>query len=756
MRAVTFILGLLFGVQALFAQPIQKHNLRFNSIPTRWDEALPLGNGMLGALVWQKGNTLRISLDRADLWDLRPVKELDSLNFQMVVEAVQSGKYDRINRLGDLPYDRDPAPSKIPGAALVFNVEALGSVKKSELDLAAATAHIEWKNGVKFTAFVHAQSQVGWFRFVNLKSEVNPEIVPPKYSVNGNHAEGNQVVDGSNLSRLGYKQGELVKGNGIQSYTQQGWGGMSYMVVVSWHRMGDVLEGTWSITSNYPHVSTPQSKADVLVDSALQQGFDRQHLGHVAWWKNYWGQAAIAVPDPVIEKQWYLEHYKFGAASRRNAPPITLQAVWTADNGNLPPWKGDYHNDLNTQLSYWMAYSGNRMEEGMSFIDWLWNNRDVFKSYTKQYFGVDGLNAPGVNTLVGKPMGGWIQYSLGPTVGAWLGHHFYLQWRYSMDEQFLKEKAYPWIKDVAVYFEQLSVWENGKRKLPLSSSPEYNDNSISAWFKRPTNFDLALIKWTYKAAEEMAKELGESDDAIRWAKLAKEWPDFSVDQNGALMIAEGTPLHGSHRHFSHMLGIHPLGVIDPDRSREDKQIVDATLSLVAKLGTRAWVGYSFSWMANFYARNHQGDSAALYLKRFATNFCSPNSFHLNGDQRGGQYSAFTYRPFTLEGNFAFASSLQEMMIQSHWGFVELFPAVPSAWRDCRFEKLRAEGAFIISSTLKGGAVSSVTVLSEKGKELRLRNPFEGSFKVNGKLIKAKKGEVVEIATRPNESLILSL
>ena len=124
----------------------------------------------------------------------------------------------------------------------------------------------------------------------------------------------------------------------------------------------------------------------------------------------------IISTDTVLEKQWYLEQYKFGSAARANTPPISLQAVWTADNGRMPPWKGDFHHDLNTQLSYWPSYSGNHLDLEVGFLNWLWENKAEAEAYTRKYFEVDGLNFPGVSTLQGKAMGGWIQYSCGPTV----------------------------------------------------------------------------------------------------------------------------------------------------------------------------------------------------------------------------------------------------------------------------------------------------------------------------------------------------
>lgn len=134
-------------------------------------------------------------------------------------------------------------------------------------------------------------------------------------------------------------------------------------------------------------------------------------------------------------------------------------------------------------------------------------------------------------------------------------------------------------------------------------------------------------------------------------------------------------------------------------------------------GTSAWVGYSFAWQGNIYARMHQGDAAAKVLRTFAQCFCLPNSFHANGDQCGGKNSSYTYRPFTLEGNFAFAAGVQEMLMQSQGGVIQLFPAVPAQWQDVAFEGLRAEGAFVVAARMEKGRLIEAKIKSEKGETL---------------------------------------
>jgi alpha-L-fucosidase 2 len=151
------------------------------------------------------------------------------------------------------------------------------------------------------------------------------------------------------------------------------------------------------------------------------------------------------------------------------------------------------------------------------------------------------------------------------------------------------------------------------------------------------------------------------------------------------------------------------------------------LSELEQLGTELWTGYSFAWLANHAARARDGDRAQKALNIFARAFCSQNSFHLNGDQTKSGYSKFTYRPFTLEGNMAAASGLQEMLLQSYGGLIRIFPAIPKSWKNAGFYQLRAEGAFLVSAKKNDGDLIKVEILSEKGGELALENPF-GSTK----------------------------
>lgn len=749
----------IWGASPLIAQPLPRHDLQFGALARSWDEGIPLGNGMVGSLVWQKDDKLRLSLDRADIWDMRPMKGLhrDEFSYQWVLEQVAKKDYKPVQQYFDAPYDREPAPSKIPAGALEFDLSKAGKVKSVRLDVAKALCTVQWGTGLRLETFVHATEPVGWFRFTNASNAIVPQLIAPKYQGTLTEGEKGNPVAGDDLARLDYQQGTIHKEKNTIVYRQEGYGGFTYEIAVRWKETSKgTFEGVWSVSSHYPDKpSLP--KAEEIVATAAGGTFAKSFDSHTQWWDTFWSKSAIRVPDERLEKQWYLEQYKFGSAARRGAPPISLQAVWTADNGRIPPWKGDFHHDLNTQLSYWPSYSGNHLEEALGYLDHLDENKENYKRYTKLYFGVEGLAVPGVTTLDGTEMGGWIQYSLSPTVSSWLAHHYYLQWKYSGDTDFLRERAYPWVKDVGTFIENITVLnDQGKRQLPISSSPEIRDNSLEAWFPQNTNYDLALMKFALKAGAEMATALGNTTEAEHWNKLGAEFGDFALTENKELMFAPSLPYNESHRHFSHLMAIHPLGLIKWEDGAAAQAIIKNTIRQLDAVGPDWWCGYSYAWLGSVKARAKDGAGAAEALSTFARAFCLPNSFHVNGDQTKSGLSKFTYRPFTLEGNFAFAAGLQEMLLQSYAGFIEILPAIPVDWADASFEYLRAEGAFLVSAKRKNGQLSEISILAEKGGTTRLKVPYE-QWKVkaaNQIEIASTEPGFIELICQPGGTLTL--
>lgn len=711
----------------------KSHGLSFKTLPKVWDEGIPLGNGIMGTLIWQKGDVLRLSLDKADLWDLRPVEEFESSQYSygfICDEVIGKKDISRVDKLIDARTREDVAPTKLPAGALEIPVSCFGEVERVALDLHTAVCTIIWGNGVEAQFFTNAVDKIGYFRFINLPRELQFKFVPPRFQEDKKEVEHIKDNNGQSLlTRLGYQTGKVLRTGNSIVYNQKVYGDISYSVALNWINISDsIVEGRYALTTHGTWYSE-SCKADKFLKQN-SKSYEKALAEHQEWWKNYWSECEITLPDDkTLERQWYLEMYKFGSASQKGAPPICLQAVWTADNGQTPPWRGDFHNDLNTQLSYWPGYAANHIEASSVFTDWLWKIKDNGERFTKKFFGVTGLNIPGIATLEGKAIGGWSPYSHQPTANGWLAHHFYLQWKYTADSMFLKERAYPWIKNAALFFDNISIKdEYGLRKLPLSSSPEINDNRLDAWFRQTTNYDLAAIRFVYGAAIEMANVLGLNEDAEHWKKMLEEWPDFAVNKTG-LLIAPDFPFKESHRHLSHLLAFHPLGLLDISQGKDVEKLIRRSIYNVEEQGTSAWCGYTYAWLANMKARVFDGDAASKALHIFIKAFCAPNSFHLNGDQTGKGYSSFKYRPFTLEGNFACAAAIQEMLLQSHTGVIRVFPALPESWKNASFKKMRAMGGFLVNADYSDGKIARIEIYSENKGELRLFNPFTQKIEI---------------------------
>ncbi|UCD51380.1 MAG: glycoside hydrolase N-terminal domain-containing protein, partial [Phycisphaerales bacterium] len=325
----------------LAARPQAAHNLNYSEPAATWDEAMPLGNGLLGALVWGDGHPLRVSLDRTDLWDLRPVPEFHTPQYSYATMRrwVAQGRIDDLHRLYDVPYGH-PGPTKIPAGRIELSLGADVGFRKAELDLARAVTVVHFAEGQTVEVLVHATQPFGMIRITSMSPE-SFELLAPPFAEEVTEEAGAGKISAGDLATLRYDAPERHAGDGWTGYLQKGWGGFRFAVVLAWRQSATGWVGAWSVaTSN--ESSDPLAQARQTCTEALEERFDAIFAGHCDWWQSYWEQASVSVPNAIIERHWYLETYKFGAAARADTPPITLQGPWTADNRKIPPWKGDY------------------------------------------------------------------------------------------------------------------------------------------------------------------------------------------------------------------------------------------------------------------------------------------------------------------------------------------------------------------------------------------------------------------------------
>lgn len=745
----TALLLALSVVSAIAAPPPPELNLKLAAPIRTWDEAVPLGNGTMGVLMWGEGDTLRLSLDRGDLWDERPSKQRVAVdkrfNWAAMQRMVAENKMGEFGEVFDSNYDYNGPPTKLPAGRVEVKLAGSRKLDAFELNLASAEGIARLSGGGEIRAMVdaaHVEPPVSLVRFPGDIADV-------------------KLLSPESVKLLGYPPPQLHEAHGLRCFEQNAADGFSYAVCAAWKKAGDETLLAVTVATNREGKSAFEV-AESRVKSALGKGYDELRSAHSKWWTAFWNRSDVSFPEPHILRHYMLVRYFHGAASRRGAPPMPLQGVWSADAGSLPPWKGDYHNDLNTQMTYMAYQAAGHFDEGASFLDLLWKLRPTFQKFARDFYDAPGAAVPGVMSLDGQALGGWGHYSLSPTMGAWNAHLFYLHWRYTGDEAFLRDRAYPWCAEIGQCLRHLlKPDETGKLVLPLSSSPEIFDNSRRAFLKPNSNYDIASLRMLFLSLAEMADALGKKEESAQWSALSDKLGPWHARADGTLRLSANEDLPGSHRHLSNLMGIHPFNLITAEGSESDRRAIDMSLAEWDRMGTGGWCGYSFSWMAALRARTGRAEEALRMLDIYASAFILRNGFHANGDQTKSGFSGFTYRPFTLEGNFLAMHAVHEMLLQS-WSptpdkrdteILRLFPATPWRWHDASFTDLHAEGGHLVSAKRENNATTSFRITAGRNGVLRLADNFggrpitwkTGAMEKSGNFYQAnvRKGEVIE-------------
>jgi alpha-L-fucosidase 2 len=205
------------------------------------------------------------------------------------------------------------------------------------------------------------------------------------------------------------------------------------------------------------------------------------------------------------------------------------------------------------------------------------------------------------------------------------------------------------------------------------------------------------------------------------------------------------------------MAVHPLRLLEYNLKYRNREIIDATISNLELLGTGLWVGFSFTWMAELYAVQGNGEGAAYQLKLFWENLCSPNGFHLNGDYKKRGVTSMHYRPFTLESNMCAADALQEMLLKTDRNIIRVFPAIPEEWKrkGASFDSLRGWKGILVSSEIKDEKLVYIKLTASKDGEYRIYNGFSSEniivqFADRNVIIECEKGGIFKVAMKNGE------
>jgi alpha-L-fucosidase 2 len=512
----------------------------------------------------------------------------------------------------------------------------------------------------------------------------------------------------------------------------------------------DTSPGQWHLLLTIPSQDDPEPIAAGrrTLEAAHRLGVAQLCAQHRAWWRERWARSSVHLPEKELERLWTNGIYKL-ASSSRSSVPTNLQGLWPPD-GQLPPWRGDYHCDMNVQEAYWPAYNSNQLDLAEPLNRWLVETvAPEAEAFTKRFFGVEGLWMGTAYDVRGRLLGGktnWytVQYWLG--AGGWLAQHLWWSYRYSLDDQFLRRTAYPFLKKCMQFYENiLEQGPDGKLHIPLSASPEYFSNDLEAWTPDPT-CDLSIIRNLAQYCVNAAEVLGiDEADRARWRTLLSNLAPYPTSSATGFKVQPQAEYNRSHRHPMHLFAIFPGEDLTIEGSEQDRKIIAASLLNWIRQGMGEWAGHSYPNSIPIAARLRRPNHAWNLLHMYAEAFTLPNGFKADGDYQQFGVSIYSTATdlYTFEAECAFTAAVNEMLVQSWGGKLRILPAVPAIWSNVSFENLRAEGALLVSGQRTDGRFIRFSILSEKGGEVRLiwpPGPYPAEFRFEEKVLKFAPGE----------------
>lgn len=450
------------------------------------------------------------------------------------------------------------------------------------------------------------------------------------------------------------------------------------------------------------------------------------------------------IPPSFIKTMFDYGRYLLLTSSRSGGQPSNLQGIWNGDYA--PAWNCDIHTDENVQMNYWQALPAGMPETTLSFFEYFESFMDDFRENAKVNYGCRGIMVPLAMTrhgMVNPP-------SYGTWTGAagWIGQHFYDYWLYTQDKDFLEKRALPWLSEVGLFYEDfLEEDEGGMLSYSPSLSPENRPSNLNSMLTINATMDIALCREVFSNLIEGSQVLGLNQGSIpRWEEILRKLPSYNVNEDGALRewIHLNYDDNYHHRHQCHLYPVFPGLEITED---SDPEIFAACKVAVEKrlvIGLNSQTGWSMAHMANIYARLGMGDRALECLEILLRSSTGQNFFTYHNDWRhmGLSSGGRQMPPFQIDANMGIASAVLEMLAFSLPGKLKLLPALPEVWNSGSIKGLRARGGLSLSMTWNREAGSlSVEIMSESDQELDLAVPEWIKVSGSQKKLSLKAGEL---------------
>jgi|SRR6266404_144347 alpha-L-fucosidase 2 len=738
-----------------------RNQLWYSKPAERWLEALPVGNGRLGGMVYGDVKKERIVLTESTVWSGAPgssdeipnalehLREIRNLNFQgKYLEARTLCKDHMLGRpksfgtnlpLGDLE--------------LAFRTSVDAELYRRSLALDEGIVRVEYTmNSHRFLREVLASNPDNAI-VVHLTCDAPNQItfsaairsaLPGKVSGLGEdtlvfrgaafekmHSDGSHGVEVESRVQIRQEGGSLFA-DGARLHVQNANAVTLLVAVATSYRGADA-----------------QRLCQNALEDAASKSYAELRRAHIADHESLFHRVEIdlgsnpevgntptdnrrkALASGVNDPELCALFFQYGryltiAGSRANSPlPMALQGIWNDGLASSMGWTDDFHLDINTQQNYWAAEACNLSECQTPLFSLIEGLRESGSSTAKTMYGAPGWVAHTVTNPWGYTASGWgLGWGIFVTAGVWIALQMWEHYRFTKDVAFLRERLYPVFKDAARFFLAYMVEHPAYGWLVTgpSDSPENSfiapGGGVCSESMGPT-CDRVLIYALFSACIEASGLLKVDPEFRRELERARaNLPPFQIGRHGQLQewLEDFEEAEPNHRHMSHLIALYPENQISPSTTPDLARAAEVTIE--RRIHSSNWEDpeWSRANLVNFYARLGNGDAAYHHLRGLLSRAADDNLLTYS---RAGVAGA-TQNIFAIDGNTAGAAGIAEMLLQSHGPEIQLLPALPSAWPDGSVKGLCARGGFQASLYWKDRRLQSATLTNQIGGSCAVR------------------------------------
>lgn len=768
----------------------KEYKLWYNAPATVWEEALPIGNGRIGAMVY--GNPLQevYQLNEESIWsgypqDWNNPKAANAL--PQVREAVDRGDYAKASELWKANAQGPYTARYLPMANLMLDQLTRGEARNlyRELNISNALSTVTYEaDGVKYrrTSFISYPDQVMVIKIaadrpqaVSLHIRLNSLLrytvqtkgektlilngKAPAYVANRDYDPHQVVYDDKRGTQFKVQVELLPDGGHCEANDSALTVRNANEVVLLLSAVTDFGNKKMTLKKcKRPYQELLQRHTDdhQQLFNRLQLSLGTENLQKEALPTNERLKSFEQDPtdNGLTELYYQYGRYLLIASSRPGGLPANLQGIW--NRHVQPPWGSNYTTNINTEMNYWPAEITNLPECFLPLSDFIGRLAVNGAQTAKVNYGINRGWLAHHNSDVWAqtaPTGGYDsdpkgapRWSCWPMAGVWLCQHLWEHYAFGGDKKYLSKTAYPLMKGAAEFLLQ---WlqkdpETGYWITNPSTSPENRFRYIDKEGKkqngeisRSSGMVLGLA-WDLLTNCIEASTVLDTDKAFRQQcmDVRANLQPFRIGSKGQLLEwdKEFEETDPNHRHVSHLFALHPGRQIIPEQQPELAAACQRTLEIRGDGGT----GWAMAWKINFWARLRDGNHAFGMLKN-GLRYVDATQVSVRG---GGTYANLfdAHPPFQIDGNFGGTAGITEMLLQSHAGYIHLLPALPDNWQSGSIKGVRARGGFTIDMEWKESRITRLSVTSHSGGTCRIREATSPHEEV----IETEKGKTYQV------------